>query len=133
MQCPKLHPSRYRLYLTVGFIIVNLCLLDYWQSFGEAATRSRIKTSVFSMESLLVQLHISRRHGNATNCLERRPWQLSCGNSRCRLCHRGPLDLRGHIRSSSAGLLGWSLLVQELIDHTVKWLVLVEGHLGSIG
>ena len=84
------------------------------------------------MESLLVQLHVSRRHGNATNCSERRPWQLSCGNQRCRLCHRGPLDLRGHIRSSSAGLLGWSLLVQELIDHTVV-VILVEGYLRSIG
>ena len=115
--------------------------LDFWQAFGEAATRGRIKTGIFSMENLLVQLHISRRHGNPTNCPERRFWQYSCGNLRCRLCHQGPLDLRGHIRSSSAGLLGWSLLVQEPFDHTVgllfvEWSFLTEkvifGHKGVI-
>ena len=88
------------------------------------------------MENLLVQLHISRRHGNPTNCSERRFWQFSCGNLRCRLCHQGPLDLRGHIRSSSAGLLGWSLLVQEPVGHPVYIIpgsFLVKGHLGSTG
>ena len=103
---------------SVFLLIDNFVFQDFWQAFGEAATRGRIKVCVFSMESLLVQLHISRRHGNPTNCSERRFWQYSCGNSKCRLCHRGPLDLKGHIRSSAAGLLGWSLLVQEPFDHS---------------
>ena len=88
-------------------------LLDFWQSFGEAATRGRVKTAIFSMEYLITQMHIGRRHNNTTNCSERGPWQFSCGNSECRLCHSGALDLRGQIRSTGSGLLGWMFIVQE--------------------
>ena len=101
--------------------------LDFWQSFGEAVTRGRYKTAIFSMENLLVLVHISRRHNNTTNCPDRKRWQYSCGQRSCRLCFKGSLDLRGQIRSSAAGLLGWTVLVKELVDpfSTV-------GHLGSL-
>lgn len=78
------------------------------------------------MENLLVLLHIGRQHNNTTNCPDRKRWQYSCGKQSCRLCFQGSLDLRGQIRSSAAGLLGWTVLVKGLVDRNFEL-----GHLGS--
>ena len=86
--------------------------LDFWQSFGEACTRGRIKTCIFAMENLLMQLHVGRKHWSPSNCSERAPWQYSCSNQSCRLCFQAPLDLRGQVRMSAAGLLGWEVILK---------------------
>ena len=70
-----------------------------------------------------MQLLIGRRHWSPSNCQERDPWQYSCSNQSCRLCFMAPLDLRGQVRMSASGLLGWELILKV----GVAWVRTVGG------
>ena len=112
-------------YFTLNFTLILFLLLDFWQAFGEACTRGRVKTAIFAMENLLMQLLIGRRHWSPSNCPDRGPWQYSCANQACRLCFMAPLDLRGQVRMSAAGLIAWEVLLQVRVARV--------GRLGEIG